>query len=720
MSVRVLGVRGLSVALLVALGALGGGLLAGTSASAAVVHRLLPPEEGFGSFSHPTGVAVDQASGNVLIADGGGAEVVHVFGPEGGAPLGGSPAELTGLHAPFAFGGEPVGIAVDNSCYYRGLSGAACTTFDPSNGAVYVPNVNGDGDVVEEFRLNGGKYEYVCQFTGYGGLSGSACEAEPARSPATHFREPLGVAVDSDGDVYIADYESKAVYEFNAKGEEVRGPVTGPFGHPQYLALDAAGDLFVESYGAEGSVFELKRDGTGGFEPAVEIANEASSIAVEPVHDLLYVGIRSAIHEYALGGAKPVLVSVFSSIFLNDGTRGLAVSSASGDVYASNVTSDLAFIFSGPLEIPDTRTGGVTKDNPSGATLTGEVNPNGTKLTTCEFEYGAEASYGKVVGCSVVPGAVQGFVVVSAPVGGGEPYTPYHYRLVTANENGVTEGEDQTFYTLTTPPSVTDKPAFALGVSQLSATLEGTVDPIGAPTTYHFEYGTTSAYGSSSPFPEGYVASDRVDHTVTQTIVGLSPGTTYHFALVANSPGGTSTGPDETFTTPPVPASTVTTGGASEVALDAATLTGAIDPQGWETGYYFEYGPTPAYGSRWPSLDVTLGGLTGSQTIVTFLQNLQPGTTYHYRLVAVNAGGAGYGADQTFTTLEYPASMIQEAPVLRAPLGTNPKAGQRATSPGKRKPKKKKQQQKQKRRPAGRRRRTGAKGKSRKGGAKRK
>jgi hypothetical protein len=168
--------------------------------------------------------------------------------------------------------------------------------------------------------------------------------------------------------------------------------------------------------------------------------------------------------------------------------------------------------------------------------------------------------------------------------------------------------------------------------------------------------------------------------------------------LVASSPAGNVTGPDETFTTPPVPTPVVATGGAGEVGLGAATLSGSVNPQGFETGYFFEYGPSVGYGQRWPSIDVALGSQSGTQSVVTFLQNLQPGTLYHYRLVATNPGGTGYGTDQTFQTPEYPASIIQEAPVLKT-LGINPETKPKATrSSGKNKHAKKKKTRARKRR----------------------
>ena len=380
---------------------------------------------------------------------------------------------------------------------------------------------------------------------------------------------------------------------------------------------------------------------------------------------------------------------------------GLGVNDASGDVYVSDF-SGVVHIFGPALIAPDTRTTGVTGLHPGTATLQGEVNPDSASVpvTTCEFQYGpgevepgTEPVYTASVPCSTLPGTGEQFAVVSAQVSGLEAYSPYHDRLVSGNENGKTYGSDQPFVSAKVAPVVDTEPGFASEVSQLSATLSGTIDPVGVPASYHFLYGTSTAYGSVAPAPERYVASDRTTHTVSQTLVGLTPNTTYHYALVANSPGGTTAGPDETFTTPPVPLPVVTTGGAGEVSVGAATLAGTVDPQGWETGYYFEYGPTAAYGSRWPSLPVTLGALTGGQPIVTFLQNLQPGTLYHYRLVATNPGGTGYGADQTFTTQAYPRLGHPRSPGPQDPtLGINPE-----TKPGSKAPKHKAKKRKTKR-----------------------
>lgn len=132
-------------------------------------------------------------------------------------------------------------------------------------------------------------------------------------------------------------------------------------------------------------------------------------------------------------------------------------------------------------------------------------------------------------------------------------------------------------------------------------------------------------------------------------VSGLLPNTTYHFRAVAANAAGTTYGTDHTFTTPAL-APTVQTGAASNVSTSGATLGGTIDPNGSVvTQAYFQLGPTTAYGTTVQMPTLPGGGqvaVAGSAPVA----NLPSGQTYHYRLVAVNAGGTTYGPDQTFKT----------------------------------------------------------------------
>jgi hypothetical protein len=99
--------------------------------------------------------------------------------------------------------------------------------------------------------------------------------------------------------------------------------------------------------------------------------------------------------------------------------------------------------------------------------------------------------------------------------------------------------------TPTPPPSVATNPA--TNVVNFSATLNGTVNPNGLSTAVHFEYGTTTNYGSNT-------ATQNYSGSTTQNVIAnvsnLTAGATYHFRIVGNNAAGTTYGADGTFTTP--------------------------------------------------------------------------------------------------------------------------------------------------------------------------
>src|SRR5580692_567727 len=96
-----------------------------------------------------------------------------------------------------------------------------------------------------------------------------------------------------------------------------------------------------------------------------------------------------------------------------------------------------------------------------------------------------------------------------------------------------------------TPPSALTEPASA--VTTTAATLNALLNPEASSTTYHFEYGTTTAYGSEAPVGGAAVAGYTHAQSVSQTLSGLTSNTSYHYRVVATSAGGTTYGPDRTF-----------------------------------------------------------------------------------------------------------------------------------------------------------------------------
>jgi hypothetical protein len=97
------------------------------------------------------------------------------------------------------------------------------------------------------------------------------------------------------------------------------------------------------------------------------------------------------------------------------------------------------------------------------------------------------------------------------------------------------------------PPAVATAATSLVGAT--TATLSGTVNPLGSATTYHFEYGTTTAYGKTAPLPDASAGADNARHNESQPVTGLTAGTTYHFRIVATNAGGTTSSPDATFRT---------------------------------------------------------------------------------------------------------------------------------------------------------------------------
>ena len=292
---------------------------------------------------------------------------------------------------------------------------------------------------------------------------------------------------------------------------------------------------------------------------------------------------------------------------------------------------------------PLVTTGGASGIGPRVATVNGTVNPNGAS-TTYWFQYGTTTSYGRQTGTHSAGSGTNG-QPVSAHLSGLTAGTTYHYRLVAQNSAGTTQGADQTFTTSAAKaPTATTGSAGRIGPRD--ATVNGTVNPNGASTTYWFQYGTTTGYGLQTGIHNA--GSGTSDRRVSAHLYGLTTGTTYHYRLVAQNAAGTTQGADQTFTTNAASAPTVTTGRAFNVGRRSAFVAGMVKTNGTPTTYWFEYGTSTSYGVKTKTYNI--GSWTRNRHVFAFLFNLAPGTTYHYRLVASNGTATTDGADQTFTT----------------------------------------------------------------------
>ncbi len=161
---------------------------------------------------------------------------------------------------------------------------------------------------------------------------------------------------------------------------------------------------------------------------------------------------------------------------------------------------------------------------------------------------------------------------------------------------------------------------------------------------------------------------------VVATVVLIAGGLLVAAITSASSPAPASAAPS---------APTATTGSASNVASTTTTLNGTVNPNGNDTNYYFEYGPTTSYGSTTPT--AVAGAGASNAAVSANLAGLNAGTTYHYRLVATSSAGTTNGADQTFTTTSSQAVVLGHEGFVSPGLvvgvqlgcfqGTNPCAG---------------------------------------------
>ncbi len=183
------------------------------------------------------------------------------------------------------------------------------------------------------------------------------------------------------------------------------------------------------------------------------------------------------------------------------------------------------------------------------ATLGGTVNPNGQEVTKCEFEYGETTAYGSKAPCSSLPGKGETAKPVAALLAGLKTNTTYHFRLVATSAKGTGEGSDKTFKTTAQLP-VLGTPASS-GASETGITVGGAVNPKGLEVTEcKFEYGTTTSYSLGTvPCTPAAPGSGNTPISVSAKISSLSPGTSYHFALVAKNINGTAQTSDAQFKT---------------------------------------------------------------------------------------------------------------------------------------------------------------------------
>jgi len=604
-------------------------------------------KEVFGSAEQPEvsidrGLAIDQGTEDLHVIDST-QNVLHRFNPDGTAADFGAlgentiDGEGTGDETPqgnlaFSTNRQREQVAIDRSG-------------EATDGNIYV--TQSARDVVSIFNEEG---EFLGQLT------------ESTEGGA--FGEPCGVAVDDEGTVYVGDrgddrihvYDPAASPPVNADNTASYATVTDPCTMAAGIGA-TAGFLFVNaSTGAQ-----LRKVDAATGEVKYEIATGGSTVTVNPADGHVFAarntGSSSTVDEYDASGATEA--EHLSTIQPGSTVEGVAVNETSGEIYLSRASTNNIEVYEAPIvTAPAVVTEAPASNTGTRATLAGTVNPDGVELDECFFEWGENVAgnpvYGNVVPCAQTPGeigagttpvAVEAEIASLIPQGKG-----YEYRLVAVNENTTVNGSNQTF---STPDTVLTEAAS--GVAPTEATLNGTVNPdTETISECVFEWGPEKGpFDPVQTFPEtapcvpgpGGIGEGTSPVAVAAELSGLHPGTTYVYRLRAAYP----TGPiaDNSLTVQTLGPRIADTW-AEDVVITEAILKAEIDPEGEETTFRFEYGPSEAYGSETP--ESLVGSDSSVHEVTAFLEGLEPGTTYHYRVVATNGVAVNEGPDREIRT----------------------------------------------------------------------
>ncbi|HEX7289546.1 MAG TPA: fibronectin type III domain-containing protein [Conexibacter sp.] len=199
----------------------------------------------------------------------------------------------------------------------------------------------------------------------------------------------------------------------------------------------------------------------------------------------------------------------------------------------------------------------------------------------------------------------------------------------------------------------------AASIGQTAATLRADVNPHGKATTYAFQYGTTTAYGTQTPARSA--GNGTTARRVTFRLTGLTPGVRYHFRVIASNADGTSSGADRSFKTrlPAAKPPTVLGTAPFGPSANGVTFTALLNPGAATTTYRFQYGTSTAYGLE--TFGKSLGASVLAQSVSFRVNSLAPHTTYHFRVVASNRAGTTFGPDAIAQTGPFPPGRLEVA-----------------------------------------------------------
>jgi NHL repeat len=479
--------------------------------------------------------------------------------------------------------------------------------------------------------------------------NGDVCKEGVPGSGDGQFEAALGIAVDSAGSIYVTDFLNNRVQKFDRDGSFVL-----MFGGKVNKTKVDSGTATVEeeSLCPVDPGDECQR-GTPGSGPGQFGSWGIGDVIAVDSSDNVYVGDQGTVQRFTSSGSFQDQCPVSGTV------QSLDVDSA-GSLYVTYESQQdirklspvpacaesMRFEIPEPDEVTDPSATAVAVDA-AGHVYAFSDKPTGNGFVPLDrvFEFDASGNVVTSWGKNEFTASSTG-IAANRCAGSPPPGNVYVTNLAS-------EASGKAFVRAYGSDPVGCSKAATLPadpVGEKSATLRGTVNPKGGGVTEcFFEYGATTTYGETVPCaqsPGSITGSEPVP--VHANTTGLDAGTIYHFRLVAVVEGETEAGIDVAFKTlgPPV---------ISDLHVEAvtdteATLKARVNPEGFATSCRVDYGPTAEYGQSSSPVPAGPDGDTDERAVTIVLEGLEPGATYHWRMVCTNESGTTPSADRDFTT----------------------------------------------------------------------
>lgn len=488
-------------------------------------------------FNNPTGIALD-GSGNAYVADSLNNTIRKVT-------LSGT---VTALAGTAGASGSADGFGA--AARFNNPAGVA---FDASTGNIYV--ADSSNHTIRKVTLGG----MVTTLAGTAGVSGSA----DGIGTAARFNIPAGIAVDSAGNIYVADKGNHTIRRVTPAGVVTTlggspgfsGTANGignsaGFNLPFSVALNAAGNVYVADQANSRISIGVPLQVTGsarGFNTAIGalVSGSANPHGLAASTWFIYgpdtnYGSQTPARVIGSGTSFVSVTGTLAGLTLNTTYHyRLAFANSEGIFYGEDRITNVPRYTANDAVVSATS-----------ATLSASVNPFGTAgpasnktNVLVSWQYGLVSGSYTTTTTAIAIGIGAAPVLVSSTVTKSSLSAAiYYYRLIISSALGTTYGPEQAFSVK--PPTET-YPAAVVTLS--GATLSPTVNPNGLDTTVSIQWGLTTAYGSVTTGTD--IGSGWTPVTVNAGLTGLASNTAYHYRVVTTNVLGTAYGSDQVFAT---------------------------------------------------------------------------------------------------------------------------------------------------------------------------